>query len=384
MRALAAIAVVILSLIGYVIHDINKTFGYKRLDFNDGNCELIAEGVLRGGEDLQLWYNGVAIVSAGDLRTTFRKGPEHAQLTGIFLVDLPSLVGARQSGRTCNSCVRLARLDGYPSQSPIVGHGMYLSNQTQRLYVVNHADNISTIEIFSIHGQSMSDISLVHVDTIRSELFQYQCVNDVVEGRTADEVFVSIWRDTVGVEDYVARQSRVEIIDTALYRYVHQSFGRLGILRCTRTQGQWGCEKTAAWQIPSANGMTVSPDRKVLLMICPGCATLFRYRISKHGELTEVLPRIALPYAADNLDWDDETGQVYIAMMPIIDEHQAAVPCDFMAIPATEVLEPFLSPRSLLVHSGTKLSQCSAGLRYGNATLIGSPYSAGLLFCDSS
>ncbi|CAE8653262.1 unnamed protein product [Polarella glacialis] len=212
---------------------------YEALVFTDDSCQLLGADVLKGGEDMALWLDGVVIVSAGDLKTTFSKGPEHAVHTGIFAVDLRS------------AALRRVELQGFPASSRLVGHGLFLSNATQRLYVINHGDEASQVEIFEVRGSGFQDLLLKHVGRIQSDLFPNHCLNDVVEGRNPGEVFVSVWREAVGVEGYNNHQERNELLDTLKYRYVPGSKFGLGVIQCQLSQGTWACHRSRAWGIPS-------------------------------------------------------------------------------------------------------------------------------------
>merc|ERR1712217_569863 len=103
---------------------------------------LLGSEILRGGEDMALWRDGIVIIAAGDLNTTFWKDPALTQSTGVFAVDLRSGV---------SPAVRKVKLLGYPVGSKFVGHGMFLSNSSKRAYFINHGDyktNKSYVDIF--------------------------------------------------------------------------------------------------------------------------------------------------------------------------------------------------------------------------------------------
>ena len=103
-------------------------------------------------------------------------------------------------------------------------------------------------------------------------------------------------------------------------------------------------------------------------------------RLIKHSE-------IKLPHAADNIEYDDKTGEILIGTIP-----------DVKAILNKKFSDPNIvvpggvaiaapsgggwSVRNILAHDGTKLSQISAAARYGSTVFLGSPFSEGLLVCS--
>ena len=190
----SSLLVVVAALV-YVGSDIYNFMGEWRLSDpewskpGDTTCRLIAGNLIRGGEDLALYKNGLAIVSAGDLYTTFTGDPARTTGTGAFVVDL------RNS--SSEPPVRKLELIGFPETTKFVGHGMYLSNSTNRVYFVVHGDHAtgkSFIDAFDIEGDDYNSLALRHVSRVSSELFPAAGINDVVEGRHEREVFVSVWR----------------------------------------------------------------------------------------------------------------------------------------------------------------------------------------------
>ena len=81
-------------------------------------------------------------------------------------------------------------------------HGMYLSNSTDRLYVVNHNNGYSSVIVFDIKYNMnclkdenclfQNTASLVFKAEIRSDLFPFMALNDVVEA-SPTEFYVTQW-----------------------------------------------------------------------------------------------------------------------------------------------------------------------------------------------
>ena len=165
--------------------------------------------------------------------------------------------------------------------------------------------------------------------------------------------------------------------------------GKLGVIRC-EADAEWGwtCAKTAAWNLFTANGLTISqPDRRTLLVNVPEMATVHRYTIQDSGDLTEGSP-IVLPSVADNIEWDAETGMITAGMIPIPGRPNEHLGTDTQVhgevlgfkLPAEGSAAPVVF-ESYVRHDGSLLSQFSAGIRYGKAVLIGGPTAPGLLYC---
>lgn len=366
----AALIVLFAGSVTYLDRDIKAIIGEKELAFNSEGCKLIGADVVKGGEDMALWRNGIAIVSAGDLFTTFTQGPVHAKLTGIFAVSLT------------NASIRRLELEGFPQEAPYVGQGLHISNKSQRLYGVNHGGDVSQIEIFAIEGHGFSDLRLRHTGRIRSALFPYHCIGDVVEGRGPDEVFVGLWRGAVGVRDYNLHHEKEEALSLLLYRYISRKLGTVGVLQCTQKREVWSCQQSGAWGMPAANSLTIAPDRTFLLVSCPQCLDVWRYRMGPNGTLTEVLPRIPFPYPPENIEWDEATGRIFVGAIPVPSRmFPLQTPIELMALRVDELSTQTATPHSLLLHDGSKLTQMAGGLQYGATILMGSPYAEGLLFC---
>merc|ERR1712232_454640 len=97
--------------------------------------------------------------------------------------------------------------------------------------------------------------------------------------------------------------------------YLGPGWGELGVLRCTKVSqklvGGWSCSKTEAWGLPSANGMTMSPDRKTLLVSVPEGKQIFRYKVMEN-QVTELKPPIQVYGNLDNLEWDETTNRIFL------------------------------------------------------------------------
>ena len=104
------------------------------------------------------------------------------------------------------SSIELHRLEieSFPQSRGFQPHGIHVSNITDRLHVVSHNGDHSSVDIFSIKydrecleepsraTQCKKPASLVFLKSIRSELFPSGGLNDVVE-MNSNAFFVSMF-----------------------------------------------------------------------------------------------------------------------------------------------------------------------------------------------
>jgi len=275
-------------------------------------------------------------------------------------------------------------MEGYPAGPKFVGHGIYISNRTKRAYFINHGDYKtakSFVDVAAIEGDDLHSIRLRHVLRIDSPLFTYAGINDVVEGRSQEEVYVSIWRHYPQTQQEPAfgHANENAMVRNMLLNKMFGINGKLGVLRCAQSaSGNWACERAVSGLV-SANGLTVSPNRSVLLVSCPECSAVFPYSIGTAGELTQMAPPIILPSLPDNIEWHEDSDLIVYGGIPVPTSPHFG---DVVTFPASAVLAqqpPTFTP--ILRHDGSKLRQFSAGTQYGEAVLVGSPFANGLLYC---
>merc|ERR1712070_59200 len=138
----------LVAMLVYLALDVMTFLGEWRLNDpnwrHDDTCTLIGGDMVQGAEDLAIWKNGVAIVSAGDLHTAFTQDPALTQNTGAFAVDITKPGEPR---------IRQLELVDFPNTTRFVGHGMHISNTSNRAYFVVHGDyatQMSFIDAFEI------------------------------------------------------------------------------------------------------------------------------------------------------------------------------------------------------------------------------------------
>merc|ERR1712123_327912 len=110
---------------------------------NDQDCHLAGMGVgFIGSEDMALGKHGVLLITSGDLLTTFTEGSAAASPGGMWVLDM------REGGAA--EPMRIP-LELFPVGRRFQGHGLDVSNSTDRVYAVSHNGDHSSVDIFQIH-----------------------------------------------------------------------------------------------------------------------------------------------------------------------------------------------------------------------------------------
>ena len=163
---------------------------------NDGNCKLAGNNMgMIGSEDMALGKYGLLFISSGDLAKVLEEGAEVANPGSMWVMDMK-----------VESSIKLHRLEieSFPQSRRFQPHGIHVSNITNRIHVVSHNGDHSSVDIFSIKydtecleeplraTQCTKPASLVFLTSIRSDLFPSGGLNDVVE-KNSNEFFVSMF-----------------------------------------------------------------------------------------------------------------------------------------------------------------------------------------------
>ena len=162
--------------------------------FNDQGCHIAGLGVgLTGSEDLALGKHGVLFITSGDLHTTFTQGSSSANPGGLWVLDM------RNGGAA--EPVRIP-LGLFPEGKRFQGHGLDVSNTTDRVYSISHNGEDSSVDIFKIdYNQECLDslpwacqpVSLTFIRSVRSSIFPNYGINDVVEAEE-NQIYVTQWQ----------------------------------------------------------------------------------------------------------------------------------------------------------------------------------------------
>ena len=195
-KTLVFFAIVISVVIRWIFNTVNLFTIPPDFRINDGNCKLAGKNMgMIGSEDMALGKYGLLFISSGDLAKVLEEGAEAANPGTMWVMDMK-----------VESSIRLHRLEieSFPQSRRFQPHGIHVSNLTNRIHVVSHNGDHSSVDIFSINydteclekpsrsTQCKKPASLVLIKSIRSELFPSGGLNDVVE-KSSNEFFVSMF-----------------------------------------------------------------------------------------------------------------------------------------------------------------------------------------------
>ena len=162
--------------------------------YNDDDCTVSGLGVgMVGSEDMALGRHGVLFITSGDLLTTFTQGSAAAVAGGVWVLD------TRVGGSVYPMRVELESL---PGGRLFQGHGIDVSNITDRMYTVTHNGDHSSVDIFKIEYKTeclllqpwgCSPVRLTFLKSITSNIFPNYGINDVVEVED-NKIYVTQWQ----------------------------------------------------------------------------------------------------------------------------------------------------------------------------------------------
>lgn len=367
---------------------VDKLWSSPNISYNDQNCTNI--GSMAGSEDMAMGRGGILFISSGDLFNAFQNGSAAASSGAIWAMDV----------RKDTSTPTKVPLYGFPAGERFQPHGIHVSNLTHRLLAVNHRGDSSVVEIFSIdYNRSClsarsawscsSPVSLTHLRTIQSHLFPRYGINDVVEGAGKDELYVTQSRVfPLPLNGSKNPASLLDMIQPNLESLVFTTSLRLAnVFRCRWDEKDTDCEAvtSSATQFHSANGITISDDRKTIYVNDYTEWRIAIMGIAEDGTLVEK-DHIDLPYAVDNIEMDNANGEILMGTVPDgkksyqrwtgSDSH---VPGGMLV--ARKNKDGDWELRDVVHQDGTKLDHISAAARYSDKVYLGSPLGTGLLLC---
>jgi len=403
-KKLAAVLVAFFSFL--IANVLNTTRPFKsKLPTNDTRRCKKTNGPW-GAEDLVLGKNQWAFASSVDGGHFFEHGldacsnQKNAGGIWAFSVAAAEILPMR------------LELQGLPveQQSCFRTHGLYLSNATDRLYAVTHHGMYSSVEIFRIGYSHYDDEnqqlpSLMWVRSVTSESFPNTGLNDVVEGASAGELYVTQWIPsfTGGLPERGRRQADLSLGDKMRQALLVPAF-LLGLKltvvhRCTfgddPSVNATCMEATEGKvQFRVANGISITNDRSTVFI---NDALGYSIGIFERQPETGVLIKtgeIALEHVADNIEWKDTgDGGEELWMGTVGDTWTVAMNENLLfedrntVSGGTAVVEKgpngdWEGQRIMYNHDGTVLSQISSGFAYGGRTFLGSSYAYGILVCE--
>ncbi|XP_068013147.1 serum paraoxonase/arylesterase 2 isoform X1 [Melanerpes formicivorus] len=245
------------------------------------NCRLV-KGIEAGSEDIDILPNGLAFISSG-LKYPGLKSFAPDKPGEIFLMDL-------NENNPRAVALRISRGFDLASFNP---HGIstYIDkDDTVYLFVVNHPQHKSTVELFKFMED---DNSLLHLKTIRHDLLT--SVNDIV---------------AMGPDSFYATNDHyfTDFILITLEMFLGLTWSNVVYY------SPKGVKEVAAG-FYSANGINTSPDRKYIYV-----ADVFDHNVhvmEKHANwsLTHV-KTLQLDTLVDNLYIDPQTGDIWTGCHP--------------------------------------------------------------------
>ena len=369
--------------------------GYgKVLTYNDATCKLHGTPEMLGSEDLAIGKDGVLFVTSGDLHNVFDHGSRAAKPGGLWVLNFNA---------NANQLHQL-QLEGFDQElHGFHAHGIFISNITDRLYVVNHAHEYSGIEIFHIEYAASSSGKfpvLQHEGTIGGDgrTFLRGSLNDVVEGgNEISEVYITQWLpNAIPLKGKKATQKTMSETIGLLGNVAAQLFRikQTMLYRCARSQHEgWECLPATTIKFVSANGITISSDRSRVFVNDPPLHTISMFDRREDGTL-KYMSSFDTVDVMDNIEYqqDGDDSDYSIIMGSIDKPHQYSIDKDILGkqnVPVSggavvahySKVEDQWRMERLVTHDGRLLSQISAAARWGSTLVMGSPFSTGLLVC---
>lgn len=384
----AIIVVVFAALIGYLINNIQQIMAYdKEISFND-KCRLLK--VPTPVEDLSALGDGhCAFAGGGDLWNTFQHGSKSAAQGAIWLVN------------ATDGSVRQLEISGANAPRKLILHGIHYSQKSGQLYAVNHDEEVGEgVEVFEVIGTG-SAIRLHHVVSIRSPLFNNFALNDVVEGASKGEVYVTEWQPyaypsgglkTTQHIPFIVKFQRLLVFPLFLLK-----IPTTRVFRCT-VGDLPHCSVASEQRFVGANGIAVSSDRETVYVNDAVSGRVHIMQRSPSGSLKPV-SSVKPKHILDNIEVDAE-GYLAGGSVPL--PYTSHGVCDeAKQLSATKVVSGHTvgcgrSPGGLMLFSadgaevkaeinsdGSLMSDISAALKVGTKVLMGSYHSPGILLCDA-
>ncbi|XP_066096508.1 serum paraoxonase/lactonase 3 [Saccopteryx bilineata] len=245
------------------------------------NCHLIEE-IENGSEDIDILPSGLAFISSG---LKYPGMPSFApdEPGQIFMMDLNEQNPRIQA---------LNISDGFDKAS-FNPHGISTfidKDHTVYLYVVNHPHMESTVEIFKFEEKQRS---LLHLKTIEHELLK--SVNDIV---------------VLGPEQFYATRDHYFTSSFMIILEIFLDLQWTSVLFYSPRE-----VKVVATGFSSANGITISPDKKYIYVADVFAKNIHIMKILDNWDLTQ-LKVIQLDTFVDNLTVDPDTGDIWAGCHP--------------------------------------------------------------------
>ncbi|MBN3298089.1 PON2 arylesterase, partial [Amia calva] len=232
------------------------------------------------------------------------------------------------------------------------------TDHTVYLFVVNHPNSESTVEIFRYNEE---DNSIAHLKTIKHELLHH--VNDIV---------------AVGPESFYATNDHY--FSHELLRAVEMF---LDLPWCDVIYYTPEGAREVAAGFNSVNGINISPDNKYIYVVDILAQTIHVMEIQKDKTLTSV-KAVQVGSLPDNIEVDRVTGDVWLGCHP---NAAKMAPYDPQNPPGSEVIQikhihsETPEVRQVYADDGSVIQGSSIAVAYQGRLLIGSVFHK-MLICD--
>ncbi|KAM6449956.1 serum paraoxonase/arylesterase 2-like [Liasis olivaceus] len=310
------------------------------------NCHLI-KGIETGSEDIDVLPNGLAFISSG-LKYPGLKSFAPDKRGEILLMDLNE-----ENPHPVE--LKISRGFDMASFNP---HGISIyidENDTVYLFVVNHPQYKSTVEIFKFVED---ENSLLHLKTIKHELLS--SVNDIV---------------ALGPESFYATNDHYFSETIMIYLELFLGLSWTNVVYYSPKE-----VKEVAAGFYSANGINISPDGKYIYV-----ADIMDHSIhvfEKHDNLSLTPVKVLqLNTVLDNISVDPYTGDLWLGCHPNAAKLLSSNPED---PPGSEVLhiQNILSDKptvtQVYMDDGSVIQGSSVATIYDKHLLIGTVFHRGL------
>lgn len=358
-------------------------------------CIRVEHPKMNGTEDMALYKNGIALLGSGDLGARllygYWPGGEVTDISedgGVFAIDMKQFPAT----------VTEVPIVGLPDGISFAPHGIYLSNATQRLYVVSHGYSFggTRIIIFKIEDDN-SFLRLTYLRSIASNLWGDVQLNDVVEHPSGSGVYTTRMLHTAGSPTGPQTPNH-----TLMDIFFSTPPGSGTVFYCdfdiddAATPAE--C-KVAVTGFKDPNGITRKGN--TVFMSEPGNNQIVQLEINPDNTLKDENLTISLPFSCDNVDYYSETntltcgalrGDFFTKMMAwiaqpngrhIIDTLGPGPECGVALIHLSDTFSDIKVSPDWFIHDGSKLTMLSSvGVRYGSRLVVGSPFDHAFLSCD--
>lgn len=338
----------------YWITGLAVKLGVFRPVFNHspGKCFHL-EGIEDGSEDIQALPNGLAFISSGINIKQNSKGTGPVGKIYLFDFNHPKKSPVE---------LKIVGDEKYKTMNP---HGISLWTDPKTgdsyLYVVNHTPTGDAVDKFRIHGDKKT---LEHIRRIENEP-DMSSVNDLV---------------VVDEDQFYYSNDKYFSVNTEIAFNLH--WGSVGFFN-----GKNAVLVETGLFLP--NGIAVSKDQKSIYLSNIGHEEIKVYQKNADNSLTSRQSISLKGTLPDNIDVDQETGDLWIGAHPSMIKfvkHMQNVKENKTPSQVLRIRNPdSSSPEVIEVYSddGVQLSGSSVAVRFGKSMLVGSVFDR-TLYCQLS